>query len=129
MLGQNSTALSFKAPIKKFVQRVQEVCSGGAPAAASIVRYNQRVISVLSYVAQFVEPPKELGLAALAHPSVHSILRVPPNCMSRKLTNSIVFVPWLILSLLFRIVLPFIFALPLLRPSIFWICEGTSLIC
>ena len=74
-----------------FVQRVQEVCSGGTLAAASTVIYNQRALSVLSYVAKFVEPPKELGLAALAHRSIHSILRLPPNCMFRNLTNSISF--------------------------------------
>ena len=90
-LGRQGNILSFAAPMKKFGNRVAEIIAGKAPATSSIVRYNQRGPSVLSYVAQFAEPPDEYNLEALAHGAIHSILRLPPNTFSRKLTNSIVF--------------------------------------
>ena len=46
---------------------------------------------VLSYVSQFAIPPAALNIEALAHRSLHSILRLPPQTFSRKLTNSIGF--------------------------------------
>lgn len=52
---------------------------GKAPAAVFIIRYNQRVPTVLSYVLQFAEPPSAYNLESLAHRSVHSILRLPLN--------------------------------------------------
>ena len=90
-LGRHSAILSFAAPIKKFVHRVHEICLGKAPAAVAVIRYNQRVVPVLSYVAQFAIPPEIYKIQSLAHRAVHSILRIPPNSMSRKLTNSIGF--------------------------------------
>ena len=51
-LGKHSTDKSFKEPIAKFGNRVKEVCQGGAPSTAAFVRYNERAVSVLSYVAQ-----------------------------------------------------------------------------
>ena len=56
-LGTQADTRSFSAPIKKFVNRVHEVCLGKAPAAVSMIRYNQRVLFVLSYVSQFAIPP------------------------------------------------------------------------
>ena len=90
-LGRQGAVLSFAAPIKKFGNRVLEIVSGRAPATSSIVRYNQRGPAVLSYVSQFAEPPEEYDVEALAHGAIHSILRLPPNTFSRKLTNSISF--------------------------------------
>ena len=90
-LGRHSATLSFAAPIKKFVNRVHEICLGNAPAAVSLIRYNQRVVPVLSYVSQFAIPPDSFNVQALAHRSVHSILRLPPNSFSRILTNSVGF--------------------------------------
>ena len=90
-LGRHSATLSYAAPIKKFSQRVQEICLGKAPAATSLVRFNQRVVPVLSYVAQFAVPPLSYKLSALAHSAVHSILRLPGNSLSRQLTNNIGF--------------------------------------
>ena len=81
----------FLPPIKKFVNRVHEICLGKAPAAVALIRYNQRVLPVLSYVSQFAIPPDSFHIQALAHRSVHSILRIPPNSFSRKMTNSIGF--------------------------------------
>ena len=51
-LGRQSATLSFAAPIKKFVNRVHEICLGKAPAAVALIRYNQRALPVLSYVSQ-----------------------------------------------------------------------------
>ena len=90
-LGRHSATLSYAAPIKKFVHRVHEICLGKAPAAVAVIRYNQRVVPVLSYVAQFVVPPDSYKIQSLAHRALHSILRIPPNCFSRNLTNSIGF--------------------------------------
>ena len=87
-LGRQSVTLSFAAPIKKFVNRVHEVCLGKAPAAVSVIRYNPRVGPVLSYVFQFAVSPDSYKIHTLAHRSLHSILRVSPNSFSRKLANS-----------------------------------------
>jgi len=70
---------------------VQEICLGRAPAAAAIVRYNQRAIPVLSYVAQFAVPPESYKISALAHRSIQSILRMPGNSISYKLANNVGF--------------------------------------
>jgi len=55
-LGLQSIELSFQEPRVKFVNRIEEICSGKAPAATCICRYNQRAASVFSYVAQFAPP-------------------------------------------------------------------------
>ena len=73
----------------KFVHRVEEVVSGSAPAALAISRYNQRAVSVLSYVSQFSPPPQQAGLPALDQWAVHKILRMPPNSLSRDLAHSL----------------------------------------
>ena len=52
---------------------------------------NQKVLLVLVYVSQFAVPPDSFNVQALAHRSIHSILRIPPNSFSRDLTNSIGF--------------------------------------
>jgi hypothetical protein len=90
-LGRHSAILSFAAPIKKFSKRVQEICVGRAPAASALVRYNQRAVPVLSYVAQFAVPPDSYRVSSLAHRSVQTILRVPGNSFSQQLTNNIGF--------------------------------------
>ena len=81
-LGTQADTRSFSAPIKKFVNRVHEVCLGKAPAAVSMIRYNQRILLVLSYASQFAIPPDSFRVNALAHRSIHSILRIPPNSFS-----------------------------------------------
>ena len=90
-LGSQAASRSFSAPIKKFVNRVHEICLGKAPTAVSLIRYNQRVLPVLSYVSQFAIPPDSFHVNALAHRSIHSILRIPPNSFSVLLTNTIGF--------------------------------------
>ena len=48
-LGVDSVNISYKAALVKCARRVEEVVGGKAPAIISIVRYNQRVLPVLSY--------------------------------------------------------------------------------
>ena len=90
-LGRNSIALSFAAPLEKYTSRIQEVVDGSAPATVAIVRYNQRVIPVLSYVAQLAVPSRTIDLAAREHGAIHRILRMPPKSMSRELMHNIGF--------------------------------------
>ena len=90
-LGRHSAILSYAAPIKKFTNRVQEICLGKAPAAVALVRYSQRAVPVLSYVAQFAVPPDSYKVSSLAHRSVHSILRLLGNSFSQQLTDNIGF--------------------------------------
>ena len=78
-LGRQAATWSFAAPVKKFVSRVHEICLEKAPAAVELIRYNQRVLFVLSYVSQFATPLVSFNVQALAHRSLHSILTVPPN--------------------------------------------------
>ena len=57
ILGRQSATLSFAAPVKKYINRVQEIVVGSAPSTVSIIRYNQRAVPVLSYVSQFAISP------------------------------------------------------------------------
>ena len=47
-LGRNAVTLSFASPFSKYSARVQQVFDGAAPAATSIVRYNQQAVPVFS---------------------------------------------------------------------------------
>ena len=91
ILGVDSCKRSYEAPLAKFRDRVLEVCSGDAPSTVAILRYNQRAVTVLSYVAQFSPPPCERSIAELSHNAVHKVLRLPPKSMSRSLVHSIAF--------------------------------------
>jgi len=91
ILGVDSVNMSYKDPLAKFVGRVDEVCGGNAPAATSICRYNQRAVTVLSYVSQFAVPPANADVAALSHWATHRILKMPPRSMARQLSYSIGF--------------------------------------
>ena len=77
--------------LKCFVHRIEEIVGGRAPAASSILRYNQKAIPVLSYVSQFAPPPFSANVCALAHGAIHKIIRIPPNSMSRVLSHSMSF--------------------------------------
>jgi len=90
-LGNNSRITSFKDPLVKYVNRVEEITGGKAPATTSLCRYNQRAVNVLSYVSQFSCPPESAALPALAQWGLHKILRMPPNSMSRQLCHSVSF--------------------------------------
>ena len=88
-LGVNGTALSYSNPLKKLEVRVHEVVGGRAPATTSILRYNQRAVTVLSYVSQFAHPPGDAKIPDVDMWCVHKILRMPQRCFSRKLCHSI----------------------------------------
>ena len=94
-LGRDCTRLSYEAPINKYSARVQEVVDGQLPAPQAILRYNQRAVPVLSYVAQFSEPrinkSKIFDLDAREHTAIHRVLRFPPKCMSRSLMHDVGF--------------------------------------
>ena len=89
-LGLNCVALSFSDPLKKLDLRVHEVVAGNAPTTSAILRYNQRAVTVLSYVSQFSHPPGEV-LPDLDTWCVHKIFRLPAKCFSRKLCHSVSF--------------------------------------
>jgi hypothetical protein len=72
----------------KFVNRIEEIVSGAAPAISSICRYNQRALPVLSYVAQFTPPPKAVKIKNLAMWGLHRIFRMPAQCMSYRLLHT-----------------------------------------
>ena len=90
-LGLDSETVSFRDPLKKFKDRVLEVAQGLASATSSIIRYNQRAVTVLSYVAQFAAPPVAAKIQELDAWSVHKILRLPAKCMPRNLCHTLEF--------------------------------------
>ena len=70
-------------------ERVDEIAEALAPAALSIIRFNQRAVPVLSYVSQLGVPCNCKKLHAVAQHALHRIRHMPPNCMSRELTRMI----------------------------------------
>ena len=90
-LGRNSVELSFASPFSKFAARVKDVFEGNAPAATSIIKYNQRCVPVFSYHAQFSLSSREDNFAHKEHLAIHKILHMPPNSMSRDLMRHIDF--------------------------------------
>ena len=56
-LGKSGGALTYRAPVEKFFERSNELADAGAPSVTTIIRYNERVASVFSYVSQVVPPP------------------------------------------------------------------------
>ena len=53
MFGVDSVAISFLDPVAKFNKRVLEISDGRAHSTVALLKYNERVVTVLSYVAQF----------------------------------------------------------------------------
>ncbi len=87
-LGHNAPALTFQGPTEKYLARVEELSSTQAPSLGTILRYNERVASVFSYVAQVTEHPDPKNFKSLEQRGVHKVLKLPPNCMSRQLMHS-----------------------------------------
>ena len=56
-LGLEGSQLSWIAPLAKYQARVLEIVDGHAPATVALQRYNQRAVTVLSYVAHLCNPP------------------------------------------------------------------------
>ena len=88
-LGINSVALSFEDPMKKVVTRVHEVVAGHGPVTSAILRYNQRIVPVLSFVSQFAHPPDVEALLDLDQWAIHKLLRIPAKCLPRNMCHSI----------------------------------------
>ena len=86
-LGKEDVSRSFEAPLLKFQDRVQEVVEGSAPLYLAIQRYNQRAVSVLSYVSQFAV--SEADLASLQQTALHKVFRLPPNSSSREASTNV----------------------------------------
>ena len=74
-LGKEDVSRSFEAPLLKFQDRVQEVVEGSAPMYLAIQRYNQRAVSVLSYVSQFAV--SDADLSSLQQTALHKVFRLP----------------------------------------------------
>ncbi len=87
-LGHNAPALTFQGPTEKYLDRVEELASTQAPSLGTILRYNERVASVFSYVAQVTEHPDPNNLKSIEQRGVHKVLKLPPYCMSRQLMHS-----------------------------------------
>ena len=82
-LGLEGSQLSWLAPLTKFQARVSEIAKGHAPATVALQRYNQRAVTVVSYVAQFALPLISTNIEAKEQQAIHKILRVAPNSFSR----------------------------------------------
>jgi len=86
-LGRNSAALSFAEPIAKYNKRVLDIADAKAPSTVAFLKYNERAITVLSYVAQFAYPPPEFDIDCKEFQAVHKLLRMPPQSMSYELSH------------------------------------------
>ena len=85
-LGKDGDTRTWAIPSEKYLERSAEIAVGQAPALPSIIRYNQRAVSVFAYILQVFPVPE--NLASLEQRCVHKMLKLPPNCMSRKLMHS-----------------------------------------
>ena len=89
-LGVDSCFKSFQEPLEKLDLRVREIVAANAPVTSNIIKFNQKVVPVLSYVSQFAFPPG-INFIAKEMWCVHKLLRLPARCMSRELCHSIAF--------------------------------------
>ena len=88
VLGRRGEELTFEGPFEKFQDRIIDLADSTAPTLPTVLRYNERVVSVFSYISQLVPPPRSFNLSSLEQRCIHKILKLPPNCMSRKLLHS-----------------------------------------
>ncbi len=85
-LGRGGDSQTWDSPAKKFLERTVEIADGNAPALPSILRHNERAVSVFAYVSQLYRVPQMLD--ALEQRGIHKMLRMPPNSMSRELMHT-----------------------------------------
>ena len=78
-LGHNAPALTLHGPTEKYLERVEELSSSQASSLGTILRYNERVASVFSYVAQVTEHPDPQNFKSLEQRGVHKVLKLPPT--------------------------------------------------
>ncbi len=64
-LGRDAIKESYAGPCTKYLERVEDIRSAGAPSLVSILRYNERAASVFSFVAQVIPVHDPPSLAAL----------------------------------------------------------------
>ena len=89
-LGQGSVQLSFKEPLERFSKRLDELVGGVAPAPLAMNSYNQKLVPLISYVAQFAVPSSDQAdLPAIEQHALHRLLRIPPSSMSRDLLRAL----------------------------------------
>ena len=86
-LGVDSATISFHDPLAKFNKRGLEIADGKAPSTVAFLRYNERAVTVLSYVAQFAIPLAIVDLGKLEYQAKHKLLRMPPQAMSFDLSH------------------------------------------
>jgi len=88
-LGVDGANISYLAPTQKYFDRVEDISGASAPALGGILRYNERAVSVFSYVSQFVQIVDTKSMSALEQRGVHKMLRLPPNSMSRQFMHDL----------------------------------------
>ena len=88
-LGVDAASITFREPTHKYFDRVEQVSCSVAPSLGSILRYNERVVTVFSYVSQFVQVPDTKALGALEQRGVHKILKLPPNSLARDFMHNL----------------------------------------
>ncbi len=88
-LGRDAGKETYALPCSKYLERVDEIASGSAPSLVSVLRYNERAATVFSFVSQVIPMHDPQSFAALEQRGVHRMLKLPPNCMSRKLMHSL----------------------------------------
>ena len=86
-LGRDGAQLTFEQPITKYFERVEELAQSNAPSLPTLLKYNQWVASVNTYVSQ-VTPIPDCALAGIGQRGVHKSLKLPPNSISRDLLHS-----------------------------------------
>ena len=87
-LGINGCEKTYTACEEKYLSRCFDLSLNVASALLTIVRYNERTITVFSYVSQVLMHPDIPRLKRLDHRGVHKSLKLPPNSMSQKLTHT-----------------------------------------
>ena len=70
-LGRDGRENTYKDPCEKYLSRVDELALAQAPALGTLIRYNERVATVFSYVAQVMPPPDPKRFCALEQRGVH----------------------------------------------------------
>ena len=55
--GREYKQLSYEKPYIKYFSRVEELASSTSPSLPTIIRYNERVVTVFTYIAQVVAVP------------------------------------------------------------------------
>ena len=85
--ANNSTLQAGLIVIKMKLNALSICCWGSALLYLAIPRYNQRAVSVLSYVSQFAV--SDADLSSLQQTALHKVFRLPPNSLSREVSTNV----------------------------------------